>query len=91
LISINAALSGKWVSLACHETGSLVVQVGALLTDNCIADLLCQHAFENLEPDSKAGIVAELLHDEAVFREVVKNQWGSFCISHCKDAPYQCY
>lgn len=25
--SVNKALQGKWASLACHETGSLVVQV----------------------------------------------------------------
>ena len=27
-ISVNKSLKGKWASLACHETGSLVVQVG---------------------------------------------------------------
>ena len=26
--SVNKSLKGKWASLACHETGSLVVQVG---------------------------------------------------------------
>ena len=25
--SVNRSLKGKWASLACHETGSLVVQV----------------------------------------------------------------
>lgn len=25
--SVNKSLKGKWASLACHETGSLVVQV----------------------------------------------------------------
>ena len=29
LISVNKSLKGKWASLACHETGSLVVQVYA--------------------------------------------------------------
>lgn len=28
ICSVNKALQGKWASLACHETGSLVVQVG---------------------------------------------------------------
>jgi len=28
VISVNKSLKGKWASLACHETGSLVVQVG---------------------------------------------------------------
>ncbi|KZT42604.1 ARM repeat-containing protein [Sistotremastrum suecicum HHB10207 ss-3] len=63
---INRSLSGKWPSLACHETGSLVVQ----------------HAFENLEASAKEDIVCELLRNETVFGEIVQNQWGSFCISH---------
>ncbi|KAH8094749.1 ARM repeat-containing protein [Cristinia sonorae] len=64
---VNRSLQGKWASLACHETGSLVVQ----------------HAFENLEESAKDGIVDELLnHGPAVFGEVAKNQWGSYCIQH---------
>ncbi|KAJ3571547.1 hypothetical protein NP233_g3684 [Leucocoprinus birnbaumii] len=64
---VNKSLKGKWASLACHETGSLVVQ----------------HAFENLEPEAKDGIVDELLNQGAVvFSEVAKNQWGSYCIQH---------
>ncbi|KAF7784924.1 hypothetical protein Agabi119p4_1089 [Agaricus bisporus var. burnettii] len=64
---VNKSLKGKWASLACHETGSLVVQ----------------HAFENLEPDAKDGIVDEILNQgAAVFSEVAKNQWGSYCIQH---------
>ncbi|KAL5535291.1 MPF1 [Sanghuangporus sanghuang] len=64
---VNKALQGKWASLACHETGSLVVQ----------------HAFENLEESAKDGIVDELLNrGPAVFAEVAKNQWGSYCIQH---------
>ncbi|KAF9550593.1 ARM repeat-containing protein [Agrocybe pediades] len=64
---VNKSLKGKWAALACHETGSLVVQ----------------HAFENLEADAKDGIVDELLgHGFAVFSEVAKNQWGSYCIQH---------
>ncbi|EMD32614.1 hypothetical protein CERSUDRAFT_108727 [Gelatoporia subvermispora B] len=64
---VNKSLKGKWASLACHETGSLVVQ----------------HAFENLEEAAKDGIVDELLnHGTAVFGEVAKNQWGSYCIQH---------
>ncbi|TFY77850.1 hypothetical protein EWM64_g6161 [Hericium alpestre] len=64
---VNKSLKGKWASLACHETGSLVVQ----------------HAFENLEESAKDGIVDELLNQgPAVFSEVAKNQWGSYCIQH---------
>ncbi|KAF8167240.1 armadillo-type protein [Crassisporium funariophilum] len=64
---VNKSLKGKWASLACHETGSLVVQ----------------HAFENLEAEAKDGIVDELLHQGyGVFSEVAKSQWGSYCIQH---------
>ncbi|KIY71372.1 ARM repeat-containing protein [Cylindrobasidium torrendii FP15055 ss-10] len=64
---VNRSLKGKWAALACHETGSLVVQ----------------HAFENLEDSAKDGIVDELLNQGiAVFSEVVKSQWGSYCIQH---------
>ncbi|KIM82223.1 hypothetical protein PILCRDRAFT_785661 [Piloderma croceum F 1598] len=64
---VNKSLKGKWASLACHETGSLVVQ----------------HAFENLEDSAKDGIVDELLNQgPAVFGEVCMNQWGSYCIQH---------
>ncbi|KAL0567481.1 meiotic PUF protein 1 [Marasmius crinis-equi] len=64
---VNKSLRGKWAALACHETGSLVVQ----------------HAFENLEDNAKDGIVDELLNQgSAVFSEVAKNQWGSYCVQH---------
>ncbi|KAH7886388.1 armadillo-type protein [Phlebopus sp. FC_14] len=64
---VNKSLKGKWASLACHETGSLVVQ----------------HAFENLEESAKDGIIDELLNQgSAVFGEIAKNQWGSYCIQH---------
>ncbi|TEB32457.1 ARM repeat-containing protein [Coprinellus micaceus] len=64
---VNKSLKGKWASLACHETGSLVVQ----------------HAFENLEAEAKDGIVDELLNQGmAVFAEVTKSQWGSYCVQH---------
>ncbi|KAJ7208980.1 armadillo-type protein [Mycena pura] len=64
---VNKSLKGKWAALACHETGSLVVQ----------------HAFENLEEIAKDGIVDELLgQGAAVFAEVAKSQWGSYCIQH---------
>ncbi|KAF8640907.1 hypothetical protein AX17_000555 [Amanita inopinata Kibby_2008] len=64
---VNKSLKGKWASLACHETGSLVVQ----------------HAFENLEAEAKDGIVDELLNQgPVVFSEVAKSQWGSYCIQH---------
>ncbi len=44
-----------------------------------------QHAFENLEKSAKDGIVDELLSQgAAVFSEVAKNQWGSYCIQHSK-------
>ncbi|KDQ15763.1 hypothetical protein BOTBODRAFT_173826 [Botryobasidium botryosum FD-172 SS1] len=42
---VNAALRGKWVDLACHETGSLVVQ----------------HAFENLDEREIEELVEEVL------------------------------
>ncbi|KAF9055738.1 armadillo-type protein [Panaeolus papilionaceus] len=64
---VNKSLKGKWAALACHETGSLVVQ----------------HAFENLEAEAKDGIVDELLNQGfAIFSEVTKSQWGSYCIQH---------
>ncbi|KAK7460854.1 meiotic PUF protein 1 [Stygiomarasmius scandens] len=64
---VNKSLKGKWAALACHETGSLVVQ----------------HAFENLEDSAKDGIVEELLNQgPTVFSEVTKNQWGSYCVQH---------
>ncbi|GBE77603.1 ARM repeat-containing protein [Sparassis crispa] len=64
---VNKSLKGKWASLACHETGSLVVQ----------------HAFENLEESAKDGIVDELLNQGPdVFGEVAKSQWGSYCVQH---------
>ncbi|KAF8837623.1 ARM repeat-containing protein [Paxillus ammoniavirescens] len=64
---VNKSLKGKWASLACHETGSLVVQ----------------HAFENLEESAKDGIIDELLNQgSVVFNEIAKNQWGSYCIQH---------
>ncbi|KAH9897702.1 ARM repeat-containing protein [Cubamyces lactineus] len=64
---VNKSLKGQWASLACHETGSLVVQ----------------HAFENLEESAKDGIVDELLNQgPQVFGEVAKSQWGSYCVQH---------
>lgn len=49
--------------------------------------ILFQHAFENLEPDAKDGIVDEILNQgAAVFSEVAKNQWGSYCIQHSMSA-----
>ncbi|KAJ7852666.1 armadillo-type protein [Mycena olivaceomarginata] len=64
---VNKSLKGKWAALAGHETGSLVVQ----------------HAFENLEEGAKDGIIDELLgQGTAVFGEVAKSQWGSYCIQH---------
>lgn len=42
-----------------------------------------QHAFENLEDEAKDGIIDELLNrGPAVFAEVAKNQWGSYCVQH---------
>jgi pumilio RNA-binding family len=66
-LSINRSLHGQWAQLACHETGSLVVQ----------------HAFENLEDTAKAEIIEELLNrGPRVFGDIVKNQWGAYCIQH---------
>ncbi|KAG6806135.1 hypothetical protein H0H92_012536, partial [Tricholoma furcatifolium] len=62
---VNKSLKGKWASLACHETGSLVVQVGvphAMLTLTLTLFYL-QHAFENLEDEAKDGIVDELINN----------------------------
>ncbi|KAJ7866713.1 armadillo-type protein [Mycena leptocephala] len=62
LLDVNKSFKGKWAALACHETGSLVMQ----------------HGFENLEESAKDGIVDELLgQGAAVFGEVAKSQWGS--------------
>lgn len=47
--SVNKSLAGKWASLACHETGSLVVQT----------------AFEQCEEIDKELIIGELLDEEA--------------------------
>ncbi|KAG7439377.1 ARM repeat-containing protein [Guyanagaster necrorhizus] len=64
---VNKSLKGNWAALACHETGSLVVQ----------------HAFENLEDAAKDGIVDEILNQgPSVFGDVAKSQWGSYCIQH---------
>ncbi|KAG6904278.1 hypothetical protein DXG01_011203, partial [Tephrocybe rancida] len=64
---VNKSLKGKWALLACHETGSLVVQ----------------HSLENFEAEAKDGIVDELINNgPAVFAEVAKNQWGSYCVQH---------
>ena len=42
-----------------------------------------KHAFENLEAEAKDGIVDELIgHGAAVFGDVAKNQWGSYCVQH---------
>ncbi|KIJ54299.1 hypothetical protein M422DRAFT_241548 [Sphaerobolus stellatus SS14] len=46
---VNKSLAGKWASLACHETGSLVVQT----------------AFEQCEDGDKELIIGELLDEEA--------------------------
>ncbi|KAF8586248.1 ARM repeat-containing protein [Ramaria rubella] len=46
---VNKSLAGKWASLACHETGSLVVQT----------------AFEQCEEVDKELIIGELLDEEA--------------------------
>ena len=84
--SVNRSLKGKWAALACHETGSLVVQVGDRFfpsDDVPLMIALLQHAFENLEESAKDGIIDELLNQgPAVFGEVAKNQWGSYCIQH---------
>lgn len=48
-----------------------------------------QHAFENLEESAKDGIVDELLNQgSAVFGEVAKSQWGSYCIQHSAYREY---
>jgi hypothetical protein len=81
--SVNKSLKGKWASLACHETGSLVVQVRLFRLHIHASLIHFQHAFENLEADAKDGIVDELLnHGPAVFADVAKNQWGAYCIQH---------
>ena len=47
------------------------------------ADGSAKHAFENLEAEAKDGIVDELIgHGAAVFGDVAKNQWGSYCVQH---------
>lgn len=82
--SVNKSLKGKWASLACHETGSLVVQVTLIIDVVAYVLFSCpQHAFENLEESAKDGIIDELLNQgSVVFGEITKNQWGSYCIQH---------
>ncbi|KAJ7713801.1 armadillo-type protein [Mycena metata] len=42
-----------------------------------------KHGFKNLEESTKHGIVDELFgQGVAVFSEVAKSQWGSYCIQH---------
>jgi pumilio RNA-binding family len=85
-------LKGKWASLACHETGSLVVQVRSFeFHTRFMIDILgLQHAFENLEESAKDGIVDELLNQGSnIFSEVAKSQWGSYCIQHSEWAIFQ--
>jgi hypothetical protein len=50
-----------------------------------------QHAFENLEDTAKAEIIDELLNrGSRVFGEVVKNQWGAYCIQHSQSSASVC-
>ena len=90
--SVNKSLKGKWAALACHETGSLVVQVRPspfLLPIPASPTLTPQHAFENLEESAKDGIVDELLgQGGAVFGEVAKSQWGAYCVQHSASSSY---
>jgi hypothetical protein len=90
MCSVNKALRGKWASLACHETGSLVVQVRDREYPFVSRTLIrAQHAFENLEESAKDGIVDELLNrGPGVFADVAKNQWGSYCIQHSSFPVY---
>ena len=37
--SVNKSLKGKWAALACHETGSLVVQVSSRVVSMSLAVL----------------------------------------------------
>ena len=72
---VNIALKGRWVELACHETGCTV-------KDSCIFGpfanvspaLVVQHAFENLEEADTRDLVDEILLG---FDRVVRDSWGS--------------
>ncbi|KAJ7829129.1 hypothetical protein B0H13DRAFT_2679927 [Mycena leptocephala] len=64
---VNKSLKGKWTTLACYETESLVVQ----------------HAFENLEESAKDWIVDEPLgQGAAVFDEITESRWNSYYIQY---------
>ncbi|KAJ7742375.1 hypothetical protein B0H14DRAFT_3607972 [Mycena olivaceomarginata] len=67
-------------SLACHETGSLVVQIRI---PPLIRFIFLQHALEKLEGNTKDRIVDKLLgQGAAAFGEVAKSQRGSYCVPH---------
>ncbi|KAJ7879341.1 hypothetical protein B0H13DRAFT_2346166 [Mycena leptocephala] len=68
--------NGRIVDLATNCYGYHVLQK----TLDCKEE---EHALENLEESAKDGIVDELLGQVgAVFSEVAKSQWGSYCIQH---------
>jgi len=77
-------LSRNWVA---RSSGLFI----SLLSIRAFSDVSFQHAFENLEDSAKDGIVDELLNQgTAVFSEVAKSQWGSYCIQHSRFSVSLC-
>ncbi|KAJ7688337.1 hypothetical protein B0H14DRAFT_3670055 [Mycena olivaceomarginata] len=65
-LSVDKSLKRKWAALAYHETGHSP-----------------RSAPSRNRGERQDGIIDELLaHGAAVFSEVAKNQWGSYCIQH---------
>ncbi|KAJ7846444.1 hypothetical protein B0H13DRAFT_2362997 [Mycena leptocephala] len=69
---LRVSLKGKWAALACHETGSLVMQ-GRNPSSIFLILILTL---------TRDGIVDELQDRRRGIREVAKSQWGSCCIQH---------
>jgi hypothetical protein len=78
-------LSSRTVGSACLSRNGLARRSGSYLgfALHSAVSFLEQHAFENLEDTAKAEIIDELLNrGSRVFGDVVKNQWGAYCIQH---------
>ena len=73
---VNIALKGRWVELACHETGCgfKFRCVSGPFPEISSPALVVQHAFENLEEADTRDLVDEILLG---FDRVVRDSWGS--------------
>ncbi|KAJ7928188.1 hypothetical protein B0H13DRAFT_2549657 [Mycena leptocephala] len=87
---VNKHVSHVWDHGALVDpTGAADLRIRQQVPQGQAGPLICHetgspvHAFENLEESAKDGIVDELLgQGAAVFGEVAKSQWGSYCIQH---------